>query len=227
MFARALIVLLIAVNLGVALWWVLRPGTVAQPMVAPSPDVARLQLLSEAKPLATATAAPSAAKAAPATVKPHQCFSLGPFATTAALEKARKQLQPQVLNLRSRGAKAEASRGYTVLLPPFASHQLAQASAEKIKAAGFDDLLLINDGEDAHGIALGRYGSLESAQRRQAALKAAGFAAQLRPIGPPALPAWLDIETDAAIDIAQLRSASGAAQSSALDCARLQLGTSG
>lgn len=227
MFARALIVLLIAINLGVALWWLLRAEPSVSSAALPPPGVPRLQLLSEARPLAAAAAvAPSTQAAGPvqATPKtaPNQCFSLGPFATAAALRKASTHLQPQVVSIRTRGAApATPPRGYTVLLPPFASRELAQAQVDKIKAAGFDDLLLINAGNDANGIALGRYGSLESAQRRQASLQAAGFAAQLQPIGEPALPAWLDIEAHG-LDIAQLRADSGAAQSPALDCARLR-----
>ncbi len=49
MFARALIVLLLVLNVGVAAWWALRP--VPQPAAIIQPDdVARLQLLSEATP---------------------------------------------------------------------------------------------------------------------------------------------------------------------------------
>lgn len=227
MFARALIVLLIAINLGVALWWLLRAEPSASSAAPPPPGVPRLQLLSEARPLAAAAVASSTQAAGPVqtapTTAPNQCFSFGPFATAAALRKASTHLQPQLARIRTRGATpAPPPRGYTVLLPPFASRELAQAQVDRIKAAGFDDLLLINDGNDANGITLGRYGSLASAQRRQASLQAAGFAAQLQPIGEPALPAWLDIEVRDGLDIAQLRADSGAAQSPALDCARLR-----
>lgn len=226
MFARALIVLLIAINLGVAMWWLLRAEPSAPSAAVQPPDVPRLQLLTEAKPLAvTPPATPVAvpAQSAPqAQTEANQCFSLGPFATAAALRAASTRL-PQAVRVRTREAgTATSSRGYSVVLPPFASRELAQAAADKIKAAGFDDLLLINEGEDANGIALGRYGSLETAQRRQSALQAAGFAAQLRPIGDPALPAWLDIEARSGLDLAQLRADTGATQSPALDCASLR-----
>jgi len=229
MFARALIVLLIAINLGVAMWWLLRAEPSAASAAAQPPGVARLQLLSEAKPMAaTAPAMPAVAQAAATQIAPvptasNQCFSLGPFATAAALRAANARL-PQLVRVRTRepAADAASARGYTVLLPAFASRELAQAAADKIKAAGFDDLLLINEGDEVNGIALGRYGSLESAQRRQTSLQAAGFAAQLRPIGAPALPAWLDIEARSGLDLAQLRADTGAAQSPTLDCASLR-----
>lgn len=228
MFARALIVLLIAINIGVAMWWVLRAEPPAPAAYAQPPGVPRLQLLSEAKPLAAAASAsaplpaattPPSPQAPPAA--PNRCFSLGPFATAEALRAADARVRPQVVRARTRAVATKAS-GYTVLMPPLASRELAQAAAEKIKAAGFDDLLVINEGGDANGIALGRYGSQESAQRRQAALQAAGFAAELRPIGAAASPAWLDIEARTDVDPARLRTDTGAAQSPALDCASLR-----
>jgi hypothetical protein len=50
-------------------------------------------------------------------------------------------------------------------------------------------------------------------------MQAAGFAAQAEPLGP--VTRWIDIATAAAPDDAALRTRSGAAQSRALDCARL------
>lgn len=230
MLARALIVLLVAINIGVAMWWMLRAEPAAPSAYAQPAGVPRLQLLSEAKPLAAppAPVAPSPAAVPPSAAQetqpaaPNLCFSLGPFATAEVLRDAAARVRPQVVLVRMRETAAKAPTGYTVLLPPLASRELAQEAAEKIKAAGFDDYLLINEGDDTNGIALGRYGSQESAQRRQAALRAAGFPAELRPIGAPApSPAWLDIEARAGLDAAKLRADTGAAQSPTLDCARL------
>lgn len=227
MLARALIVLLVAINIGVAMWWMLRSEPAAPSAYVQPAGVPRLQLLSEAKPLAAppASVAPSPPPSPmPETqpAAPNLCFSLGPFATAEALRDAAARVRPQVVLVRTREAAAKAPSGYTVLLPPLASRELAQETAEKIKAAGFDDYLLINEGDDANGIALGRYGSQESAQRRQAALRAAGFPAELRPIGVAApSPGWLDIEARAGLDAAKLRTDTGAAQSPTLDCARL------
>lgn len=230
MFARALIVLLIAINLGVAMWWLLRLDPAAPTPAATPPGVPRLQLLSEAKSLAApAASAPAASttptpppEPAPAASVPNQCFSLGPFADAATLRAAESRLRSRVVRLRAREAAPVQARAYSVVLPPFANRELAQAAADKIKAAGFDDFMLINTGDDANGIALGRYGSQETAQRRQATLREAGFEAQIRPVGASAAPAWLDIEARADADRAGLRKEAGAAQSPALDCANLR-----
>src|SRR3546814_114647 len=69
MLARALIVLLVVLNLGVAAWWMARDD--AAPAVAsveqPPADVARLQLLREVAPAEGAASPPAAAAAAPTT----------------------------------------------------------------------------------------------------------------------------------------------------------------
>ena len=54
----------------------------------------------------------------------------------------------------------------------------AEAAVTRIAEAGFSDYLLVREGSEANGIALGRYGTREAAQRRTAALQAAGFAAR-------------------------------------------------
>ncbi|MCY7354751.1 MAG: SPOR domain-containing protein [Lysobacter sp.] len=228
MFVRALIVLLVVLNLGVAAWWALQPEPKPASSAVQPPGIPRLQLLRETQsPAASSPAAaqPVAANAAPdvapASSTTTQCFSLGPFADAAALRASSTRLQPQVVRLRARSPTATAARGYNVVLPPFASRELAQAAVTRLIAAGFNDLLVMNDGPDANGIALGRYGSQEAASRHQAALQAAGFPAQLRPIGGAITAQWLDLEVREGFDIAAARATSGAAQQQVIDCASL------
>lgn len=235
MFVRALIVLLVALNLGVAAWWILQSEPASPAPAAQPPGIARLQLLRETQsppaslpPMAPAgvaaatTAMGEMPEMAPATLPATpQCFTLGPFANDATLRAASLGLQPQVLRLRVRSATTTPARGYNVVLPPLASRELAQATAARLVAAGFSDLLVINDGPDTNGIALGRYGSQESATRHQAALQAAGFAVQLRPIGGGAVEQWLDLQAREGFDIAAARLRSGAARQQAIGCASL------
>ena len=224
MFARALIVLLLVLNAGVALWWATR----ADP-AAPSPPglpagIARLQLLSEARPRIPATAIAPAAPSmtGPAAAANPACFSFGPFADADALATAHARMQAQVLHLRVRETSPAAARGWQVLLPPFADRGEALASAERIKAAGFEDYYVQPEGDNANGIALGRYGNEAAARRRQAALQAAGFPAQVQPLGAPRTQHWLDAMLPQALEAAALRAMVGAAQSPALDCAALR-----
>ena len=247
MLIRALIVLLVVLNLGVAAWWLTRPAAPPVAMVAEPEGIARLQLLSEAMPTvspATAVVAGAAVEAAPveqaaveqapveqvpgpvaaaAIAPPAQCFSLGPFNDSAAATAAATRLGKQALRTRPREVPGKAANAYNVILPAAANREAAQALAQRIGAAGFDDFLVINQGEQANGIALGRYGSREAAQRRQSALQAAGFQAQIQAVGGEgAAQWWLDLTAAEGAAAAQLQALSTATQSRSLDCAALR-----
>ncbi len=90
---------------------------------------------------------------------------------------------------------------------------------ERIKAAGIDDWYVMNQGEAANSIALGRYGSEESARRREAELKAKGIPAQAEAIGDSAAQAWLDARLPAGADRATW---AAIAPSKPLDCGALR-----
>ncbi len=232
MLIRALIVLLIALNLGAAAWWISRPDTLPDaPPVQPA-GVARLQLLSEvrtsapAAPPAVAPVLPAAPAAASPVAEPAvtaQCFRLGPFADQAAAQAAGARIGNQASRLTPREVPGKEAAGYNVSLPPSADRETAQALAQRIGAAGFDDYLVIGSGAQTNGIALGRYRSREGAERRQSALKAAGFDAQLQPVGSEgAAQWWLDLAAVTGVTASRLQSVTAAAQSRSLDCALLR-----
>lgn len=225
MLIRALIVLLFVLNLGVAAWWIARPAP-EPPLLPELPaGVARLQLVDEP---AQATAAPATGDTPPPAVvatpaEPQACFSLGPFASAAAANAVLEKLRPQMARSELREVPGVSASGYRIVLPPAASREEAQANAQRIGAAGFDDFLIINSGEEINGIALGRYRSRESAERRLSALQAAGFPAQMRPAGrAPAAKWWLDVGATAAADPAGWAAQTGGALPQSLDCAALR-----
>ena len=235
MLIRALIVLLIALNLGAAAWWITRPAPtpVAPPLQAKG--IARLQLLSERKPAPVLAAVPVLAaaptdalptEAAAAVVAPAvaaQCFTLGPFVDAASANAASTKLASQATRQRARETAGRAANGYQVTLPPSADRAAAQALAQRIGAAGFEDFLVVASGEQANGIALGRYGSRDAAERRQSALQAAGFPAQLQALGNESTAQWwLDLAANPGIDGSQLKTLATTAQVRALDCAALR-----
>ena len=120
MFSRALLLLLLVLNVGVAAWWLLRPEPLPVVDVLP-PAAPRLQLVGETtaaagKPAASATASaaraavpastsmPSAPASVPATAPgttatAMRCLRLGPFASDAALAHAQSTLQPRVARM--------------------------------------------------------------------------------------------------------------------------------
>lgn len=81
MLLRALIVLLLVLNLGVAAWWWQRDTAHVAIPVAAAPGVAPLRLLSETSPRPRPAAKPALAQAAPDTV------AAAPAATAIATAK--------------------------------------------------------------------------------------------------------------------------------------------
>lgn len=232
---RALIVLLTAMNLGVAAWWWLGPKTVPASVEDAPSGIAKLQLVSERpspRPApapetpAAETAAPSPDVATAEAEKPpvaaERCFTFGPFANAAALAAAQTALRPKTLRLRARETREGGERGWRVFLPAAADRAAANANAEKLKAAGFTDLLVVGEGAEANSIALGRFSGEARAQQHAAALRAAGFEARAEALGEVREAGWLDLAVAANADLAAIRRASGNAQSRTLDCAGLR-----
>lgn len=240
MFARALVVLLLMLNLGIAAWWALRPAPASPAAYRPPESAVRLQLLHEvpasarpqavAKPAAPAALQPASvangqptttptAPAAPA--EQARCFSFGPFADAAALDTARTRLSSLGATRANAREVTTAARGWRVFLPAQADRAAAEAMADRIRAAGFDDYLIVPAGDEANSIALGRYGSERGARQREAALRTAGFEARAQPIGDAATQRWLDIAAAPAFDATAARRATGAAQANTIECAAL------
>lgn len=227
MLARALIVLLLVLNLGVAAWWSLRPAP--RPVAVAQPEgVARLQLLSEvpaaARPAPVATAAVPPPSTAPARAEAIalQCVSFGPYPDAATAAAARARLQPLVQRIVVRTPPSATDGAWRVYLPRLPTAEAAQAMAQRIAAAGFGDYLVLREGADANTIALGRYSSESGARRRVAALVAAGFPARAEALGNGSATTWLDVAAAAGFDAARAQALAAAPGRRPLDCARLR-----
>ena len=153
MLVRSLIVLLVVLNLGAGAWWLLHAPPPARVVAAPA-GVPRLQLLEETRPGGEVAAV--ARRVAPAASTQATAADAGNACT---------------------GAEAGAE-GWRVDLPPLPDAAAAETLAARIGEAGFSDLLVVHEGEAAHSVALGRYGTRDAAQRRVDALRAAGFPAR-------------------------------------------------
>lgn len=259
MLTRALIVLLVLLNVSVALWWMLRAEPASVPASSPPSGVAELQLLElgatvspalpstptaplqDATPEAPAsrqvaagaprTPDPIEAEAPPAPPAPaamapkdapQRCVALGPFADQAAAQAAQAKVGGALLQPRLREqAVAGAASRFRVMMPPAESREAAQATVQRILAAGLSDYYIIGQGPDANAIALGQYRNREGAERRLAALREAGFQAQLSG-GEGASSWWLQGALTDAGAAEGLRQRSGAAQQRSLDCAGLR-----
>ena len=234
MILRAAIVFLLVLNIGIAAWWISGGNVATTPAAAPMPaGVPSLRLVAEnvvaspsiaaaaTTPTPVATAGGSetteATTAVPTAVE--QCLRFGPFADGASRDAARAALSSYGIAAVPRETAARASRGWKVHIPPFASRDEAKAMGERIKAAGISDWYVMNEGDAANSIALGRYGSEESARRREAELKAKGIPAQAEAIGDSAAQAWLEARLPANANRGAI---AAIAPSKSVDCASLR-----
>lgn len=236
MLTRALIVLLIVLNLGVAAWWALRPA----PRVAADTALAgvpKLQLANERKPPAPAmapapTQVPAPTRAPmPATIAPAadtvakadapQCFRFGPFADEASAQAAAALLRASVRKAATRTI-AGGGKDWTVWLPPFDDMTSAQAKALEIATAGIKDYYVVAQGPQANAVMLGRYGSEANAQRRLAELRGKGFEAQLQPPRDATSQSWVDVAAATGFAQAAAQARIGAKSAQPLDCATLR-----
>lgn len=210
MLPRALLVLLVVLNLGVAAWWLARPAATQPPLPAVPEGVPRLQLVGEAGQSAPA----------PVTVAPAVCLRLGPYAEPAELQRARLHLQSLAIDASVLREAREPAARWRVMLPPPAGEEDAEALAQRIAAAGFADLQVVEQGMEAGSIALGVFTGDAAARTRRDALRAAGFDARLYPDGGDAQ--WLFVSLDAAqaqdLDERHLRAALGALRAEPVPC---------
>lgn len=183
----------------------------AEPVKAPEPVAAIAKPALE--PVAEKPVAPPA---------PPRCLALGPFADRAAATAAQGRAGNLLSQVRLREQPAASgSARYRVLLPAAANRDDAQATVKRIVAAGLSDYYIISQGEETNAIALGQYRNREGAERRMAAVQAAGFQPRLVASGD-AGQWWLEGQLAAAAEPAQAQQRSGAAQQRSLECTRLR-----
>lgn len=225
MLTRALIVLLIVLNLGVAAWWALRPAPPAAPDTALT-GVPKLQLAGERRSPAPVTV-PLRVEPQPASTTPAetaarddapQCFRFGPFADAATAEVAAAKLRTSVRKATARTI-ASGGKDWTVWLPPFPDMTAAQAKALEIAAAGIKDYYVVTNGAQANAIMLGRYGGQANAERRVAELRGKGIEAQVQAPPDAVSQSWVDVSAAPGFAYAAAQARIGAAGARALDCA--------
>lgn len=200
------------------------PAVPAPAAVAAVPAPAALQDAAKATATsAVATPAPATPEpTAAAPSRPLQCSSFGPFQSREQAQAAAAALGADLSRSQLREVQPKAA-SYRVLTSQAASREEAQAMARRIVEAGFSDYFIIAQGDDANAVALGQYRNREGAERRMAALAAAGFPVRIVGNGVEAGASWwLDVAHAATVAADDLHRRSGAAQRQALECARLR-----
>jgi len=174
MLLRALILLLVCMNFGVAVWWAAHREAPTPVSPATEPGVSSLVLLSESeRPSLTDAVELSTA---PEALSPESaCLSLGPFSTPADLRRAMNILLPKVERIQYREVAAVALRGYRVFLPAAGSRAQALETARALSNQGISDYYVVTAGDQQNTVSLGIFRELENATARHDAIAALGY----------------------------------------------------
>ena len=177
MLSRILFLLLLAMNIGVALWLYFAPQPRAHAFVATDPGVPKLVLLSEREHANEGTAA-ELASAPEAAAEPRNgiCNSLGPFPTQADMRGALNALTPLVARIQYREARSTETRGYWVYLPAQTSREKALALARQLSERGVRDYYVVTAGDQPNTISLGLFHDQVNAEKRRDEVARLGFA---------------------------------------------------
>jgi hypothetical protein len=196
---RAVLLLLVCMNIGVGLWWAFHREGEHQPLPPLEKGVAGLALLREAESSPLPAAAELDAAPAPLADMP-VCLSIGPFETPADLRSAMGRLMPEVGRIQFRELPATALRGYRVYLPAAPSRGEALAAARALAARGLRDYYVVTAGDQQNTVSLGMFRDLENATRRQAEVQALGYAAAVEARTESVPQYWVDVAAPEGFD---------------------------
>lgn len=180
MLSRILFLLLLAMNVGVALWLYFAPQPRTHTFASADPGVPKLVLLSEREHANEGTAA-ELASAPEAAAQPRDgtCSSIGPFPTQADMRGALNALTPLVARIQYREVRSTETRGYWVYLPAQASREKALALARQLSEKGVRDYYVVTAGDQPNTISLGLFHDQANADKRRDEIAKLGFAPQV------------------------------------------------
>ena len=220
MFIRALFVLLLALNIGGALWMVFARPPVPSAAAITDRGVPELVLLSERDGSAARNAELASPAESGADLANDICHTLGPFSTKADTHAAMNGLTPSTKRIRVRETTATQVRGYWVYLPSMATRDQALTTARSLSQKGVRDYYVVTAGEQQNTISLGLFRDPGNAGRRSAEIQKLGFkpSTNVRTENLPQY--WLDYAqlSDDALDWKSLVPASADLRDEVIDC---------
>lgn len=186
MFWRLLLLLLIALNVGVAGWLLFGTPSHAMPPVT-DPGVPELKLLS-AQPAAVATASTAHAIRASG-----QCLRIGPFTTQSGMRQAFSALMPEVPQIQFHQDAVTRSTGWWVYLPAFPTQEQALQAARTLAAKGVQDYYVVTAGDRQNTVSLGLFHSQDNARHRFDHITQLGFQPQMNQREETLPEYWVDV----------------------------------
>ncbi len=222
MLARAVFLLLLALNIAAALWLWLSPSPASSAPAATDPGVAALTLLGESlASLETDGEAELASAPEPVAVaETVACIEIGPFQTQSDIRQAEEALAPVGRTLAMREAVERRFRGYWVFLPASPSRDRALVIARELAAAGIRDYYVVTAGDRENMISLGLFRDRANAERRQGEMRTRGYEADLSERVEEQNVYWLTLAQPAtpSADWRGLVAAPNELQANAVDC---------
>ena len=197
---RAIILLLVCMNLGVASWWTLHREAPIARLPATEHGIASLKLLSETETPPSAPAGDELSAAPEPVNAAAYCLSLGPFQTPADLRHAMNLLMPLVSRIQFRELPATAVRGYRVFLPAAGSREQALKTARQLAAQGITDYYVVTAGDQQDTVSLGVFRELANAKARHDQIAALGYSTVMEPRTEDVPQWWVDISTASEFD---------------------------
>jgi cell division septation protein DedD len=193
MFSRALVLLLVVMNLGAVLWWGLHTDAGAAAAATTEPGTPALVLLSESEMAHQKGSSEELSTApVPSSATP-RCETIGPFATPADVRKAMDTLAPLVGRLQQRQSTGTAATGYRVYIAALASRDAALDAARQLASKGMSDYYVVTSGDQVNTISLGLFQDLANATQRRDAIRKLGFDARLEPKVGEVPQFWVDV----------------------------------
>jgi hypothetical protein len=220
MLARALVLSLLLMNLGVAVWWWLRPAPVEHRPPASEAGVPALALLSEVEAAGRIADAPErAGEPEPVGGNPGQrCLRIGPFLTQADLRRAIGALTPAVDRIQFRENRVLTNRGFWVFLPAQDTREAALAAARQLSARGLRDYYVVTAGDRENTISLGLFRDRPNAETRLREVQALGFAPQLQERREETPNYWIELAAAQEMDWRARLGGYAGVESQLMDC---------
>lgn len=199
---RALLLLVVVMNLGVSAWWAWHRPSPPPRWTMTDGATPSLALVGE-----TAAARIEAANPAEAVVEElgenPVCLTLGPIESSAELRRVMTALTPHVGRIQYREEPATRLRGYRVFLPASGSRSQALETARSLAARGINDYYVVTAGDQQNTVSLGIFRELENAQRRQQQVAELGYQASVETRTEQGSQWWVDIAAPVGFDWAR------------------------
>jgi hypothetical protein len=190
---RAVFLTLLSANLLFLAWahWIDTPRDAgSQDALSRLP---RLQLVTEASSAPKPTSAGAHKMAFRIPDPAPTCTSIGPFDDIATAARVAGMLNSRGFHLRQRAEEGETIEGYWVFVGDMESDDEVSRVADRLEKSGFKDAHVMKNFSTNRRVSVGMFSTRERAEKRAAAVKGMGLAAEIGERRFPGTVYWVDV----------------------------------